>query len=572
MAEIQQIRGKQPIETSVCSPSGEPTRRRVHGFPYLFWLAVAGLLLARIPLILHRSFDADEFEHSHAAWCVFRGMIPYKDFFEHHTPWYYYALRPFFHLFDVTTSVESARHFLLLGRSLSLLLTALSILLVFQVGRLWEYRKVGLLAGLLLLSQPVFLEKTLEMRPDVLALPLFMVSLWMLLRGLAGSAHSTRRGLPYFLGGGLSLGAAIMCTQKMLFVLPGALVGLVVWSLAGVTAGASRPGSQRETRVGAGSRLLLMLVFLVGIGVPAAATWAAFSLQGAGREFVANNLLLNLRWKHIETHQLHRFVETSWPILALCLLGVAVALLRFLRLRERRYDGLLLLSTLAGLFAGLLVMPSAHAQYYLGPLPLVCLFAAQGLLFLVERARRRLRPVFLVLALFPLALLPAFALRESFAMRNDGQLARLRFVFENTGPKDVVMDGWQGMGVFRPHAFHYFFLHPETVAMLPRPHLNAYLDALESGAIRPKLIAMDWNLAALGPRFQEFVTRNYVSSDGLFYFPRGTWQAQGTRGGPAGAERDPSLRNGFWSQGGLLRAVRGFREATGDRLGQSGKQ
>ena len=365
-----------------------------------------------------------------------------------------------------------------------------------------------------------------------------------------------------------------MCTQKMLFVLPGALVGLAVWSLAGVTAGESRPGSHRETRVGAGSRLLLMLVFFIGCGVPGAATWAAFSLQGAGREFIANNFLLNLRWKHIETHQLQRFIETSWPILALCLLGAAMALVRFLRLRERRYDGLLLLSTLVGLFAGLLVMPSAHGQYYLRPLPLVCLFAAQGLLFLVERARRRLRPALLVLALLPLAILPALALHGAFKQRNDGQLARLRFVFDSTGPEDVVMDGWQGMGVFRPHAFHYFFLHPETVAMLPRPHLDAYLDALESGAIRPKLIAMDWNLASLGPRFQEFVTRNYVTGDGLFYFPRGTWQARGTRGGPAGTERDPSLRSGFWQprQGGLLRALRGFREATGDRLGQSGKQ
>ena len=205
------------------------------------------------------------------------------------------------------------------------------------------------------------------------------------------------------------------------------------------------------------------------------------------------------------------------------------------------------------------------------PLPLVCLFAAQGLLFLVERARRRLRPVLLVLALFPLAILPGFALRESYAMRSDGQLARLRLVFENTGPEDVVMDGWQGMGVFRPHAFYYFFLHPETVAMLPRPRLDTYLDALESGAIRPKLIAMDWNLAALGPRFQDFVRRNYVSRDGLFYFPRGTWQAQGTRSGPAGA---PPLGSGFWRprQGGLLRAVRGGREAAGDRLEHSDKQ
>jgi len=96
------------------------------------------------------------------------------------------------------------------------------------------------------------------------------------------------------------------------------------------------------------------------------------------------------------------------------------------------------------------------------------------------------------------------------------------------------------------------------VAMLPRPHLRAYLDALERGDIRPKLIAMDWNLAALGPRFQEFVTRNYFSNDGFFYFPKGSRQARPTPGETAGARRDPSLPSGFWQQGGLLRAVRGF--------------
>ena len=556
MAEIQQTRGKQPIETSMHAPLDGHANRRVRCFSYCVWLALAGLFLVRIPLVLHRSFDADEFEHSHAAWCVFKGMVPYKDFFEHHTPWYYYTLSPFFHLFDVTTSVEGARHFLLLGRGLSFVLTALSVFLVIQLGRLWESRKVGLLAGLLLASQPVFLEKTLEMRPDVLALPLFIGSLWLLLRGLARSPDSTRNALPSFFGGGLALGAAIMCTQKMLFVLPGALVGLAVWSLSGATAGESCPGSKAS--VGASSRLVPMLAFLIGIGVPAASTWAAFSVQGAGHEFITNNLLLNLKWKHIETHQFHRFVDTSWPILVLCLLGVTIALLRFFRLRVRRYGGILLLCTLVGLMAGAWVMPSAHGQYYLEPLPLVCLFAAQGLLFLVERVRRPLRPVILVLALFPLAILPALALRESFRLRNDGQLAGLRYVFENTKPDDLVMDGWQGMGVFRPHAFHYFFLHPEIVAMLPRPHLRAYLDALERGDIRPKLIAMDWNLAALGPRFQEFVTRNYFSNDGFFYFPKGSRQARPTPGETAGARRDPSLPSGFWQQGGLLRAVRGF--------------
>src|SRR5262245_7560352 len=82
----------------------------------LLLLALAGLLLAGVPLILHRVLDPDELEHSHAAWCWFRGMLPYKDFFEHHTPWYYWTLRPLFHGFAVDVSFESARHFWLVGR------------------------------------------------------------------------------------------------------------------------------------------------------------------------------------------------------------------------------------------------------------------------------------------------------------------------------------------------------------------------------------------------------------------------------------------------------------------------
>src|SRR5215471_3710956 len=131
-------------------------------FSFFASLATVALLLARLPLLPRRSFDPDEFEHSHAAWSVFKGMLPYKDFFEHHTPWYYYALRPFFKWFDVDGSFESARHFLLFGRSLSFVLTVLSVFLVFRIGRVWADRQVGAVAALLLLGQSVFDQKTIE--------------------------------------------------------------------------------------------------------------------------------------------------------------------------------------------------------------------------------------------------------------------------------------------------------------------------------------------------------------------------------------------------------------------------
>lgn len=464
------------------------TRRVLH----LVLLTTAGLLLARIPALPYREFDPDEFEHAHAAWSLFQGMIPYRDFFEHHTPWYYYALRPLFNWFSVDTSFESATHYLVLGRVVSLLLTILSIVLVVRIGRLWADRGVGLVAALLLASQPIFLHKTAEMRPDVLAQPFFLGSLWFLLRGL-GTEH--RR---WFLAGGLSIGAAIMCTQKMLFVLPGALAGLGLWALS------------------ARSRTLSIGAFLLGICVPAALTWAAFASQNAGSEFVTSNFILNAQWRHTPTRQFLKLLETSGPVLAVSLWGVYVSSSRLFGAEKRSSGDLLLLCTAVGLFVGVLVVPVAHRQYYLMPLPIVCLFAARGLLAVAERARTWLVAV----AAISLAVLPGIGLRDAYVKRNDHQLARLRQVFETTRPTDLVMDGWQGMGVFRPHAFHYFFLHPETMAMLPRPRLDAYLDDLESGRVRPRLIALDENLLALGPRFVDFVTSRYVSRDGFFYYAR----------------------------------------------------
>ena len=459
-------------------------------------LATVGFLLARIPALPYREFDADEFEHAHAAFGLWNGMVPYKDFFEHHTPWYYYALRPLFNCFDVATSFESGTHFLLLGRGISLVLAALSLLLVYLIGRDSEGRRVGLLAALLFAAQPIFIQKTFEIRPDMPALPLFLAGLWLLLRGLA-----TER-LHWFLAAGLATGGAIMCTQKVLFVLPGTLAGLALWALP------------------ARARVRLFAAFIAGVLVPVALTWAAFAAQGAGGEFITNNFLLNAKWRHTKTRELGKLLWSSGPVLALALWGMRDSWVRFRRAggraQERPHADLVLVATMVGLFAGVAVIPVAFRQYYLMPLPIACLLAARSALSLAERAR----PWAVVVAVAAMAALPLNTLREAYVERNDAQLARLRQVYETTRPTDLVMDGWKGTGVFRPHAFHYFFLHEETVVMLPEEDLHAYLDDLESGKVRPRLIALDDNLRALGPRFLRFVQSRYVTSDGFFYYRR----------------------------------------------------
>jgi hypothetical protein len=463
-------------------------------------VVTAGLLLARIPVLPHRIFDPDELQHSHVAWSVWRGMLPYKDFFEHHTPWYYFALSPFFRWFKVDLSLDSATKFLLLARGLSLLLAMLSALLTSLLARVRATRAVGLVAALFLVAQPVFLQKAIEIRPDVLALPFCLGGLLLFLRALDGPQNQSRW---LFLGGGFCLGAAIMCTQKMLFVLPGTFVGLGLWALSG----------GRRTFV---ARSLTLLTVLGGIAIPAALTWVGFSLRGGGNQFIANNFLLNARWSPQVWPQLTLVLETSWPILILCLLGASVAMVRFYHSERRFYGDVLLLTTLAGLVVGIMVVPVAHRQYYLPQLPIVAIFAAKGLCFLVELAQERVRAWLLVCAILPLLVWPVVDLRTSLLSRNDGQLAELGYVYQHTRPTDLVMDGWRGTGLFRPSAFHYFFIHEELLAMLPEADKQAHLSDLESGRIRPKLIALDDNLIGLGSRFVGFVYRNYQCNREMF--------------------------------------------------------
>jgi hypothetical protein len=293
-----------------------------------------------------------------------------------------------------------------------------------------------------------------------------------------------------------------MCTQKALFILPGAFVGLGLWALAGGR-GALR------------GRIVAVLLVLVGVAVPFLATWAVFAVQGGGMKFIHNNFLLNAKWRMHSGRHIQKVLVTSWPVVALALVGAAAAVVRFRRARQRRYGDVLLLCTLGGLIAGLLIVPAAYRQYYLMPLPIVCVFAAQGLGVLVDRARERSRTWLVIGAAAVFLVWPAVDLAKSFVQRDDRQTTRLRYVFEHTSPTDTVLDGWIGTAVFRPHPGHYFFMHGELRVMLTESEKDAYVDALEKAP--PALIALDDELVAIGPRFMRFVRSNYVSDDGLFF-------------------------------------------------------
>lgn len=57
----------------------------------------------------------DHAEHIHAAWLVWQGQVPYRDFFEHHNPLFWYVLAPFVAAFYKNALVLYAARVVSLG-------------------------------------------------------------------------------------------------------------------------------------------------------------------------------------------------------------------------------------------------------------------------------------------------------------------------------------------------------------------------------------------------------------------------------------------------------------------------
>lgn len=507
---------ERPADAGDVTPRG----REVHLPVYLVAASVvAGVQLWRLWFLTFRYFDLDELEHTHAAWLVSRGLLPYRDFFEHHTPGVYYLIAPFLPAFRVETDADQAIAFLLFARFLMWLIAAGVLILTFQLGRRWGGTLLGAVATLLLATTLIYVQKTTEIRPDVPALALWIMALRLLPATTPGSrdAPTTRS----FASSGVCVGAAIMFTQKMLFVLPG--VGLaLLWSLAAANGRAHR--ARWADAVGA---------WTLGVLAPIALTLGYFFIRGGLDDFFRFNLAYNAAFPDALPPFRYgvQLLAQNPPLVVFGLAGLVVTA----RTASRAdgggsLDRVLLLGALS-FIGGLTVIPAPYPQYYLLMLPLLALFAARGLLALWEwlRARRRngwlfVRPAAFAALLVLLSIHPAAQMWTASRpwWGNARNRAEIRYVLEHTRPDQAVLGGWMaGPGVFRPHAFFYFFFStPEMVDAVPLYARQRLLADLYSGAVAPELVFLDESLQRLSPGVAMFVREHYVPVPGHEYLWR----------------------------------------------------
>ncbi len=538
------------LERSIAPDS--PTRRDWQRCVLVLTLLglIVSLYLMRLRMLETLVIDPDEFEHLHVAWCMAKGLVPYRDFFEHHTPWLYFLIQPFIRFYATDTNPNDAVAFIFFARRMAMVLAGVGIALTFMIGRRWRGESVAWISAALLSTVIVFVRKTLEVRPDGLAMVLWLGALAALIKALEDRAPTRRSESALFALSGFLLGGAIMSTQKFLVIMPAISIAMI-WYLCAGASGLRRRSFNILWQFGG---------FSAAIGVTLAYFWA----HGAVRVFIEDNLMLNLEWKTWFPRyefMFGRFSEN--PVLAtLGAIGILREIPTTFRTLNFTADKLLFLAT-AGAIAGLFTLPEPWPQYYLMFVPLLSLYAAALLTFIAKRIAgsdenpsRPGRKIAYALALglvssgaialssiavpiwVPLAfaafllsgiivlfrapgaglaiLLVAFSIHpwqqmevRFNAIDNSSQLSGLRYVLTSTRPTDTVLDGWSGLGVFRPHAYFYFFVHGGIMQFISAQDRQQLYDGLLSGRIAPTLVIPSGTLLELSPKVDEIFSLDY---------------------------------------------------------------
>lgn len=534
--------------------------------PFWFGTFVLLSLATQFLLLWIRDFDPDEFQHLHAAWNVSKGLIPYVDFFGHHTPGLWFLLAPLIRFYQPDTDFSSAVRLLFVCRILMWALSGLILVFTWKLGKLWRGTDVGAGAAVLLASTLMFLEKCIETRVDVPAPLAFITCLCLLLKAFKRNYPGKR--IDFALAGVL-FGCAIMITQKMLMALPGLALALGWYVLDNRIEGEGK------------GKLSLAALFWTSSLIPLLLVLVYFQAHHAVGDFFHNNFVLNSDWRMRFSPGLtfNRLLRQNLITTILGIAGFLTSLAAVMRRGAVKRGDFFLVFPLASFFAGAFIIPVPQREYFMEFLPLGALFAAYALtdfirafsrfgpiksaamkealfrfrililsaaicLLLVGRNNLRLvdknglqLTVVLILAtavlsaffqsrwlkILAFAGLSIYGLRQSvkyWEWTNHETLNNLRYVYQRVGPTETLMDGWSGVGVFRPNAWYYYFLHTEIVYMLDRPQIQQLVAGFKAGTIAPKIIFLDEFIRAISPQLTDYLKQNYTSA---FVNERGTF-------------------------------------------------
>ncbi|MDR3403849.1 MAG: glycosyltransferase family 39 protein [Chthoniobacter sp.] len=398
------------------------------------WLAAVLLgvgLLLRLLYIWHFRIDSDEPQHLHVVWGWTQGMLPYRDFFDNHTPVFQALYAPLFHLLGVRADI------VLPMRAGELPLYALTIFCVWKIARALYTPRIALWTAVLAALWPSFYLNSIEFRPDQLWTLVWMLILLVLCTGVITPRRMWLVGLLC----GLSFSVS-MKTTLFLAALLQALIGalLVRWAAGGLPL----RWSHVARCLGA---------WLAGIIIIPALVVLYFYLHGALKDMqycvIQHNILPGT-----STRALGNATIKMWLLGAVGAVigGSMIARLRIpIPMRARIsfvfFAAFLYVTTLVAAW------PVLTAEDYLPFFPAMALTAAPALLWLTRLLTRSAN--FPFGAVFAAAEMTAvLATVSPFHDETAEKIGMVANTLKLTEPSDYVMDS-KGETIYRRRPFYY---------------------------------------------------------------------------------------------------------------------
>ncbi len=452
------------------------------------WLLLGGLAVLHAVYAFTFRLDSDEPQHLHVVWGWTQGQLPYRDFFDNHSPLFAWLCAPVLRALGERIDIVPWMRLAVLPAG------ALCLGGVYYLGARLFHRRAGRWAAVATGCGPMFFYTSSEFRPDILWAALWVLALAVLLTGPA-----TARRLFFF---GVVFGLAFATSMKT------SLLAATLGLAAGLALAAG--GRQRATVLPAGWPGKAAAAGL-GLVLAPGAFAAFFALHGAWQPMsyclIFHNLLPGLaqdqgwmRWR-------------AW-LFPLCLPGLFFGA-RALLARPGRTDDpwrvqriVFLLTACAYPLLLVSFWPLVTMQDFLPATPPLALlivascFALPGGGFLRASARP-LPGALLVAALVAVEITVVFHIHGPWINHTSRQSELLGTVFCLTAPGDPVMDD-KGETIFRRRPF-YFALENITQERMRRgliaDDIPERLIATRTAVVRAKY---------LPARARAFVDANYL--------------------------------------------------------------
>lgn len=398
---------------------------------YLFILLALLTLLVLLMVLaaLNLEFNMDEVEHLHSAWYIQQQYLPYRDYFQHHHPLLWFLSVPLISIFG-----QSAR-LLVVFRLLMVLVTLGSGYLVYRIGReSTGSRESGILSVVLLFSMVMFVQYTVQIRPDVLQIFFGLLTVYFLVRF---QQYPRQR---YMIFSGLAAALSFLFLQKAIFFF--AALGLVLLffyfkrmiplkAISLFAAACSLP-------------LLFFLLYLI--------------LTGSWQSYLVTNWTLNITFAAGDTFTpwkyLNRFILKDITFWLLAVLSLGLVSLKTKR-TEDHGEGVSA-SAFIGLFLvlTLFLYRRPHGHYFMFAIAMFSIPAGCRLAWFLKQFK--LKSTHKVITILLLLVSPGFFITRITVNRNSGQLQRAQFVLDHSRPEDAVYDGDNIYNLFR-RDLHYFW-------------------------------------------------------------------------------------------------------------------